>query len=130
MYKYKAKGFLHWAYNYYYDRLSFGYSAPKAFPNAYKALPGISYLAYPVNERGEKTVTPSIREKLMREAMDDLRALKLLELKIGREKTLALCEEKLGAINVFTIPKGEVLRELREIINAKIEECAQCDPAR
>jgi hypothetical protein len=130
MYKYRAKGFLHWAYNYYYDRLSFGYSAPQAFPNAYKALPGISYLAYPVNERGEKTVTPSIREKLMREAMDDLRALKLLELKIGREKTLALCEEKLGAINVFTIPKGDALRELREIINAKIEECVQCDPAR
>ena len=66
----------------------------------------------------------------MREAMDDYRALKLLETLIGRERTLAVLEEKLGAITVYTIPEGEALRELREIINAKIEECVQCDPAR
>lgn len=122
MYKYNAKGFLHWAYNYYYDRMSFGFSNPHANVNAYKFLPGISYLCYPINEKGTATVVPSIREKLMAEAMDDLRALKLLESKIGREKTLALCEEKLGNINAYTIPEGEALRELREIINAKIAE--------
>ena len=58
----------------------------------------------------------------MREAMDDLRALKLLESKIGREKTLAMCEEKLGRITYRTIPLGEAMRELREEINASIEE--------
>ena len=58
----------------------------------------------------------------MREAMDDLRALKLLESKIGREKTLAICEEKLGTITAYTLPESEALRELREIINASIEE--------
>lgn len=76
-----------------------------------------------------KTAYPSIREKLMCEAMDDLRALKLLESRIGREKTLALCEEKLDTINVFTVPEGEALRELREIVNAKIEECVKSDQA-
>ena len=129
LYKYMAKGFLHWAYNYYYDRISFGYSTPHLFPNAYKSLPGIAFLAYPINEKETKTAYPSIREKLMCEAMDDLRALKLLESRIGREKTLALCEEKLGTINVFTVPEGEALRELREIVNAKIEECVKSDQA-
>ena len=58
----------------------------------------------------------------MCEAMDDLRALLLLESKIGREKTIALCEKKLGKINTYTIPSGEALRELREDVNRIIEE--------
>ena len=84
--------------------------------------PGVTFLAYPINQKGAQTVYPSIREELMREAMDDLRALKLLESKIGREKTLAICEEKLGGIDAYMIPEGEAMRELREIINASIEE--------
>ncbi len=122
MYKYKALGFLHWAYNYYYDRISYGFANPAAYANAYKSLPGIAFLAYPINEGKIRTVYPSIREKLMCEAMDDLRALKLLESKIGREKTLELCENRLGRITAYTIPTGEALRELRELINDKIAE--------
>ena len=57
------------------------------------------------------------------DAMDDLRALKLLETKIGRNAAIALCEAQLGEITPFTIPEGEQLRELRELINAKIAEC-------
>ena len=122
MYKYRALGFLHWAYNFYYDVSSTGFANPIAYPNAYRHLPGIAYLSYPINQKGISTTVPSIREKLMAEAMDDLRALKLLESKIGREKTLKICEDKLGSITVHTIPVGEELRELREIINAKIAE--------
>lgn len=122
MYKYKALGFLHWAYNFYYDISSTGFSNPKSNPNAYRRLPGITFLSYPVNEKGRVGVDPSIREMLMREAMDDLRALRLLESIIGREKTLAICEKKLGEITAYTIPIGEELRELREIINAEISK--------
>ena len=122
MYKFEALGFLQWAYNFYYDRLSFGYCDPKINPCAYKMFPGITYLCYPVVSKGKSDVVPSIREKLMCEAMDDLRALKLLESKIGRESTLALCEEMLGEITPTNIPTGETLRKLREIINAKIAE--------
>lgn len=120
MYKYNAKGFLHWAYNFYYDFLSMGFADPRTYTGGYKLFPGISYLAYPINQKGHSGVAPSIREKLMAEAMDDLRALKLLESKIGREATLALCEDFIGKITPFTIPEGEQLRELRELINAKI----------
>ena len=122
MYKYNALGFLQWAYNFYYDRLSFGFADPKISPYAYKNFPGVCYLCYPVNHKGNTSVVPSVREKLMGEAIDDYRALMLLESKIGRAATIALCEEKLGEITTYTIPKGDALRELREIINKKIDE--------
>lgn len=122
LYKYNAKGFLHWAYNFYYDISSRGFSDPKVNPCAYRLHPGITFLSYPINQKGVATVYPSMREELMREAMDDLSALKLLESKIGREKTLAICEERLGTIKSNTIPEGEAMRELREIINRSIEE--------
>ena len=121
MYRYKALGFLHWAYNYYYDRLSAGFFSPLSTVGGYKQYPGLSYLAYPMPYgRGGVHVLPSIREKLMAEAMNDLMALKLLESLIGRDETLAICESRLGEITTETIPEGEDLRELREEINRRI----------
>lgn len=122
MYKYEALGFLHWAYNYCYDRLSVGFGSPSSTVNTYKMIPGICNLCYPIKCKNGIRICPSIREELMREAFDDLRALKLLESKIGREATLAICEEKLGEINAYTVPVGEALRELREEVNAKIAD--------
>ena len=122
MYKYKALGFLQWAYNFYYDRLSFGFADPKMNVSAYKNFPGIAYLCYPINSKGKVSVVPSIREKLMGEGMDDLRALCLLESLIGREKTLTVCEGKLGVIDTYNIPKADALYELREEINRLIAE--------
>lgn len=121
MYAYNALGFLQWAYNYCYDQLSFGFGAPGSNPGIYKLFPGIAYLCYPVSTRGKQTVVPSIREKLMAEAMDDLRALRLLESKIGRAATLALCEKHLGKIDTRTVPTGEALRHLRENVNQAIK---------
>ena len=61
---------------------------------------------------------PSIREKLMGEAFDDLRALKLLEKKIGREETLKICEETLGGkISNTLIPDADTLHKLRNMVN-------------
>ncbi|MBQ8510320.1 MAG: DUF4091 domain-containing protein [Clostridia bacterium] len=122
LYRYQAKGFLHWGYNFYYDRLSAGCFDPKSSPNAYKMYPGDTYLAYPVMV-GSCHVTPSIREKLMAEAFDDLRALKLLETRIGRDAVLALCEEMLGEpVNSALIPEGDALLTLREAVNRRIQE--------
>ncbi len=121
MYKYEALGFLQWAYNYCYDRLSVGFGSPSAV-NTYKMMPGVCNLCYPVKLRNSVKICPSIREELMREAFDDLRALKLLESKIGREATLAICEKRLGEINAYTIPTGDALLELREEINELLQK--------
>lgn len=120
MYKYNALGFLQWAYNFYYDQLSLGFCDPASNPAAYKLVPGIAYLCYPILTKGKSIVAPSIREKLMGEAIDDLRALKLLESRIGRDATLALCEKYLGKIDTRTVPCGETLRLLREEVNRTI----------
>ena len=121
MYRYNAPGFLQWAYNYYYDFRSLGCCAPQNAPNTYRMYPGVTYLCYPILGRGNRHVVPSLREKLMAEAFDDLRALRLLESLIGREQTLALCQSFLGEeISFHTIPEGEALRLLREEINHRI----------
>lgn len=122
MYRYQALGFLHWGYNFYYDRLSAGVFDPKSNPCGYKQLPGCSYLAYPLMGQGDCHVAPSIREKHMTEAFDDLRALKLLESYIGREAVLALCEKHLGEpVEYTTIPERDALFHLREEINRRIQ---------
>ena len=122
MYRYKALGFLQWAYNFYYDRLSAGTTDPRSNPGGYKQMPGVTFLAYPIPGGAKQHVLPSIREKMMAEAFDDLRALKLLESCIGRDAVMALCTEHLGEVSWQTIPKDEALRELREAVNAKIAE--------
>ena len=97
--------------------MSAGLYDPKSNPCGYKNLPGCSYLAYPV--RGG--AVPSIREKLMGEAMDDRRALALLESRIGRDAVEALCAEYLGApiTNTF-IPEGNALFRRRQAVNAAL----------
>ncbi len=118
LYRYNADGFLHWGYNYYYDRLSEGFFDPKSNPCGYKQLPGCSYLAYPV----KSGAVPSLREEYMREALDDFRALKLLERFVGREKVLTFCEKWLGeSINSTTIPNGNSIFTLRKELNRKIK---------
>ena len=121
LFRYKAKGFLHWAYNYYYGRMSSGCFHPAFDPCFYKNIPGVTYLVYPDTDGSP---LPSLREKQMLAAMNDYRALRLLESLSSYEETLSLCEKFLGTkISVTTIPEsGEIALALREAINARIEE--------
>ena len=124
LYNYKAKGFLHWAYNYYYGRLSTGIFHPAQDPCFYKNIPGITYLVYPDTDGSP---LPSLREKQMLAAMCDYRALKLLEALIEREEVLALLEEHLGGkIHVTTMARSaEAFLSMREAINERIESAIQ-----
>ncbi len=115
LYYYRAKGFLHWGYNYYYDRMSSGRFDPRSNPCGYKLLPGASYLAYPL----EQGAAPSVREKLMAQAMSDLQALYCLEKKIGRAGVLSLCQMILES-ELTVIPEGNVLDRLRSAVNDAI----------
>lgn len=121
LFRYNAKGFLHWGYNYTYGRMSHGHFDPLTDACFYKNIPAVSYLSY--TSRDNEPM-PSLREKNMSEAINDYRALRLLETLIGREKTLALCRETLGEeIGIHTIPKsGEDMLALRERINFEIEK--------
>lgn len=121
LFRYRAQGFLHWGYNYTYGRMSQGHCNPATDPGFYRNLPGVTYLVYP---NGARPPYPSIREKQMREALSDYRALKLLESRIGYDATLALCEGVLGrSVDIVTIPDsdGQMLA-LREAVNREIEK--------
>ncbi len=120
MYRYNALGFLHWGYNYYNDRLTSGVFEPKTDPCGYKLLPGCSYLAYPTKDG----VLPSMREKYMREAMDDFRRLKTLEDLIGRKAVMDICYKYFDTIDCRLIPEGDSIARLMEEINTLIGEKA------
>lgn len=120
MYVLGAKGFLHWGYNYYYDRMSQGLFDPTADPCAYKQMPGSTYLVYPGRD-GD--ALPSIREKAMAEAFCDLGALLLLESRIGRAAVLALLESVLSvSVTAEWIPADQELEVLRAAVNHAIAE--------
>lgn len=121
LYRYNARGFLHWGYNFYYGNMSHGLFDPKNDPCFYKNMPGVTYLAYPTADRD---VMPSLREKYMKEAINDYRALRLLETYVGREAVLALCREYFGGeADYLTQPaSAEEMLSFRVRINAEIEK--------
>lgn len=111
---YGAKGFLHWGYNYCYNYMSNGFFDPISNPCGYKNYPGGSFLAYYTPEGA----IPSIAEKLMGEAMDDVRALQTLETLVGRQAVLALCESVLGKpVSNTLVPGEQDMVKLRFAVN-------------
>lgn len=97
MYGYHVKGFLHWAYNFYYGPLSHGFSDPKLDVCGFGALSaGAGNIVYPENDG---TVLPSMRQKVFLEGINDQRALELLEKKKGRDFCEKLIIKHFGEIS-------------------------------
>lgn len=118
LYRYGAVGFLHWGYNFYYDRMSLGLFDPIGDPCGYKQMPGSPYLVYP-GLNGKPV--PSIREMLMQEAMCDLRMLWKAEELLGKAAVLAILEEVFGEpVTCRTIPEGETMLKLHERLYAAL----------
>lgn len=118
LYKFGLQGFLHWGFNFWYSQYSIDQKLdPYRSTDAKLGFPsGDSYLVYP----GEEGPIESIRLEVLYEALQDLRALELLEQKIGKEQTIKLMEEGLTEPLTFSVyPKGsgEWLLAARERIN-------------
>lgn len=120
LYYYNIKGFLHWGFNYYYDTLSHGLFDPKLNPNGFNgACAGTSYSVYPAMNG---TALSSIRQKVFYEAINDMRALQLLEKLCGRNASIALIEKHYGAVTFITpAESSEKLLSFRAELNAAIE---------
>ena len=119
MYMAGAKGFLHWGYNYYYDVLSHGLFNPLNDPCGYGGLPGTSFIVYPSPD-GKAIV--SARMKVFYEGLNDYRALKLLESKIGKEQTEKAVLNFFGEMNFRTCPDNSKLIEFRNLLCRLINE--------
>ncbi len=119
LYKYDIKGFLQWGYNFWFSQHAVRAIDPYANTTADFAFPsGDAYLVYPIDEKNE--VVESLRIYVFNEALQDLRALKLLENYIGREEVL----KKLEEIEYFGVyPRNsEYILNLREWVNEEIKK--------
>ena len=120
LYKFNIKGFLHWGYNFWYSQYSIHPIDPFRVTDAGYAFPsGDAFVVYP----GEDGPIESIRLEVFYEALQDLRALELLEGTIGRAAVLALLEDGLEYPITFSeYPKdAEWMLLKREQINRAIE---------
>ncbi|WP_248925672.1 DUF4091 domain-containing protein [Paenibacillus hamazuiensis] len=121
LYKFDIAGFLHWGYNFWFTQYSVSSVDPFHTTDAGCAFPsGDAFLVYP----GKDGPIESIRMEVFYEALQDLRALRLLESLIGREETLRLVEEGLAEPLTFDqFPQdAEWLLGLRERVNRRIQE--------
>ena len=124
LYLYKMTGFLHWAYNFYFSQYSTMPIDPYLNTDCSGFAPaGDAFQVYP-GEGGQPE--ESLRLMLFLHAMQDLRALELLESKIGREAVENLIHEGLdGRITMKVYPKDERwLLSLRDKVNHLISQHA------
>lgn len=90
LYKYDIVGFLQWGFNFWYSQYSIKPINPYAVTGAGCVFSsGDAYLVYPGQDGNP---VPSIRLKVFREALYDLRTMKLLERLTSKEFIMKLTE--------------------------------------
>lgn len=123
MYKFGIKGFLHWGYNHWYSGRSVNQQInPYLVSDAGHAFPsGDAFLVYP-HPYGEPVAVNSLRIKYMRQAMQDIRAMELLESYIGKESVLRLLEEDSVPMDFRHYERGDDwILKMRERINGVLD---------
>ncbi|WP_313731615.1 DUF4091 domain-containing protein [Cohnella nanjingensis] len=124
LYKFGLEGFAHWGYNFWYTRYATMAIDPYRVTDAGMGFPsGDSHLVYPGDD-GQPV--SSIRFEVLREALQDLRALQLYESFAGKEAAVALLEQGLTRPITFAdYPRGDAwLLAFRERLNDAIRERA------
>ncbi|MBP3307857.1 MAG: DUF4091 domain-containing protein [Clostridia bacterium] len=121
MYKYGICGFLHWGYNFYYNRYSLNLINPYLDTTGEKWVPaGDTHSVYPA----PNGCLESIRLLVFFEAITDMRAMELCESLLGKERVVKEIEDALGRTVVFSeCPRTpSEIHAVRERINALVAE--------
>ncbi|MGN1059871.1 MAG: DUF4091 domain-containing protein, partial [Clostridia bacterium] len=123
LYKFNIEGFLHWGYNFYNSALSKRHINPFMVTDCIGTYQGgDAFSVYP----GDEGPLESLRLLVFYDALQDLRALRLLESYIGRDAVVELMEEEAGMeirFNQYPHDRDFLLR-LRERVNREIGRCA------
>lgn len=122
LYVYNCVGFLQWGYNFYYSQYSLEAVDPYRDVNAGRWVPaGDAFIVYP---GADGTAHDSLRGEVFFEGLQDLRALRTLEAKIGREAVLALLHEGLDyPLKMTDYPRSaDWLLQLRARVNRRLAE--------
>lgn len=120
LYLYRMQGFLQWGYNFYNSGFSRRHIDPFAVTDSDESFPsGDAFLVYPGPDGQPLS---SIRLEVLRDAMEDLRALEALEKYTSREYVEKLVRETAGMDITFKeYPRDhEFLFRLRERVNREI----------
>ncbi len=129
MYKFGIEGSLRWGYDFYYTADSYEKINPYLVNDGGGCYPaGDAFLVYPGPD-GQPV--DSLRLMLLDDAVRDLRALKALEARIGREAVLRMIDEGLREplrFDVFpdTPEDGKYVLSLRERVDAAL--CSADEP--
>ena len=100
LYYYDIEGFLHWGYNFYNTCHSYNQVDPFGYPDgSYFTPSGDCFLVYPGTDG---TAWESLRLNALREAVDDIRALRLYESKFGKDAAHKLVLEGTDGELTFT----------------------------
>ncbi|MBB6673115.1 DUF4091 domain-containing protein [Cohnella nanjingensis] len=122
LYKHGVQGFLHWGFNFWYTQYSIRAVDPFRVTDAGGAFPsGDAFVVYP----GAEGPIDSLRWEVFREALQDIRALELLESLRGKEAAIAVFMQGLeqGELTFSQYPAdAEWLLGARERINLAIAE--------
>ncbi|MBR3835544.1 MAG: DUF4091 domain-containing protein [Clostridia bacterium] len=120
LYLHEIKGFLQWGFNFYNSSKSLRHINPYEVTDADCAFPsGDSFIVYPY----ENGAIMSIRGEVFFEALQEMRALQLLETLIGKDKIHSKLTRRFGKIRFSTYPRGtEKMIALREYIVKQIEK--------
>jgi len=120
MFKYDIFGFLQWGFNFWFSQFSLDQKLdPFRVTDAGQSFQGgDAFMVYP----GEDGPIDSLKYEVFMEALQDMRALNLLEEKIGRDATLELLEGGLDCpLKMDHYPReADWLLERREKINQKL----------
>ncbi|MBR2043640.1 MAG: DUF4091 domain-containing protein [Clostridia bacterium] len=120
MFYFDMKGFLHWGFNYYYDKLSHGLCDVKVNPCNYGNYPGTSFMCYPNNDG---TALSSTRMKIFYEGILDYEALMKLSELAGREAAIKLIEDFFGEMKFTYCPEDDLtLINFRKVLNDEIKK--------
>ena len=123
MYKFGIEGSLRWGYNFYYTAYSYEQINPYLINDGGGCFPaGDAFLVYPGPDGQPQE---SIRMMVLDDAIRDLRALKALEAKIGREQVLQMIDEELESPLQFDVfpdypEDGRYVLNLRQKVNAAL----------
>ena len=102
LYANRAKGFLHWGYNFYNTQLSKAPTDPYSDTMSGGGFPaGDSFIVYP----GECETEKSIRYYSMKRAFEDYRLLKTLEARIGKSAVMQMLSDE-GVCGVHDYPRS------------------------
>ena len=120
-YKYDIVGFLQWGFNFYYDQGSHEICNPYLDTTGdYFVMSGDTFSVYP---SPDGKALESIRISCFYDALQDVRAMKLLESLTDKETVMQILESVLGKISfdISNYPVSKML-EMRKAINDKISE--------